>query len=42
MKNKLKNPFVNDMITYLMVIAAYVIVEMLLKAGNYLVILRNV
>ena len=34
MKNKLKNPFVNDMITYLMVIAAYVIVEMLLKAGQ--------
>ena len=34
MKNKLKNPFINDMITYLCVIAAYVIVEVLLKAGH--------
>ena len=34
MKNKLKTPFINDMITYLMVIAAYVIVEVLLKAGH--------
>ena len=34
MKNKLKTPLINDMITYLMVIAAYVIVEVLLKAGH--------
>lgn len=34
MKSKLKTPFVNDMITYGMVIAAYIVVEVLLKAGQ--------
>ncbi len=34
MKNKIKSPFMNDMITYLMVIAVYAVVEILLAAGQ--------